>query len=237
MSIYDVAAIVLAVVGIIVVYIVLSKRASTNSKLTDELLNANKRIDSLSLEVTQLKGSVNLPQTTEESYQDNDNVTLLVGIGTEPNLQIDLPKLRGMKTRKGPVSLMRLLPVTSTSLAKVLQSARGSGSAIRWVHLATKATAKGVELADGTFTGEWLSGELSGVEALLLNGCDTFEIGDMLPGIPLVATTLERISHEDAQVLAGVFWQAVADGLTPSEVKRRCQQRLPTNLMEMVYIR
>jgi hypothetical protein len=235
MSIYDVIVIAVLLVSVAAIYAIFSRHAPVDR--TSELESIAKRIDTLQLEVTQLKGATGLPPTTAEVYRDDYGATLLVCIGTNPELQVDLPKLRGMKTRGGPVNLMRLLPVTSTSLAKVLQSARGSGHTIRWVHIATKATSKGVEFADGTFSGEWLSGELTGVEALLLNGCDTFEVGDMLPGIPLVAATLERILHEDAQMLAGVFWQAVADGLTPTEVKRRCQQRLPTKLMEMVYIR
>jgi len=206
--------------------------------LTNDLSEANQRIGKLLSEIVQLKAMVSQLQTVVEVYQGSgESQTILVGIGSDPDLQVDLIRLRGVTIDKGPVNLLRLAPVSAINLSKVLQSARERGRPIRWVHLATKATPKGIEMIDGVCSGTWLSGEMSDVKVLMISGCDTFEVGETLSGIPVVATTLEKISHEDAKVLAGVFWQAVADGLTPPDIETRCRKRLPNKIMEMIYIR
>lgn len=212
-----------------------SKLANMVTLLTDDLAVANQKIGSMLTEIAQLKAMVSQLQAVIEVYQgSSDSQTILIGIGTDLDLAADLVRLRGVRNEKGSVNLLRLLPITSVNLSKVLQSARERNRAIRWVHLATKATPKGVEFADGTCTGAWLSGEMSDVKVLLIAGCNTFDVGDTLSGIPLVATTLEQISHDDAKVLTGVFWQAVVDGLAPSQIEARCRERLPTRIMEMI---
>jgi len=212
-----------------------NKLANMVALLTDDLAAANQKIGGLLSEIVQLKAMVSQLQGVLEVYQGSgDSQTILIGVGTDPELEADLIRLRGVRGDKGPVNLLRLVPITSASLSKVLQSARERNRAIRWVHLATKATPKGVEFADGACTGAWLSGEMSDVKVLLIAGCNTFDVGETLSGIPLVATTLEKISHDDAKVLAGVFWQAVVDGLAPSQIEVRCRERLPARIMEMI---
>jgi hypothetical protein len=206
--------------------------------LTSDLAAANRKIGELTAKLGQVQAELVEVKQMLAAYQgDRDNQTLLVGIGTDPQLEIDLSALRGVRGRKGPITIQRLIPVSADSLAHMLQTYRNRGRPIRWLHLATKATPKGIEMADGLCTGTWLSGELSEVKALLLGGCETFEVGEMVANVPLVATTLEKINHKDAMTVAGLFWQAVADELTPPEIEARCRQGLPNRLSEMIDVR
>jgi hypothetical protein len=204
----------------------------------EDLAAANRKIGALTAELGVVRLELADVKRMLAVYQgDRDNQTLLVGIGPDPDLEEDLIRIRGVRTRRGPIKIVRLSPLTAGGLANILQSSREVGRPIRWVHLATKATAKGVQMADGQCTGEWMSGEMTDVKVLVLAGCDTFAVGESLTGIPLVVTTLEKISHDDAKSLAGVFWQAVANELAPPDVETWCRERLPGRIMEMVNLR
>lgn len=209
----------------------------TVATLLTNLSNAQEEIENLRQQLVQANSRITELETIVRMAQGGSgSKLLLVGIGTDPMLKVDLASLRGVESR-GLLRIIRLLPVTSDNMKRLVSTYREQGKPIRWVHLATHAGPKGVDFADGVCDGMTLSGWLNEVQVILLGGCETFQTGEMLSTIPFVVTTLEPLDNEDAMRLAGVFWQAVGEGLPPSQVEDRCRKRLPSELMEMAYFR
>jgi uncharacterized small protein (DUF1192 family) len=200
-------------------------------RLQVQLAEANQKIGELQAKVSLLEAEL-------AKFRDARavNNTLLVAVGADPMLQVDLAALRSVEARTD-LRLTRLLPVTQENFRRTLDWHRRRGMPVRYVHLATHAGPAGVQFADGMADATWLSGELRGVEVLGLGGCETAGVGDLLELVPAVITMQEKLPNEDAWQFAAVFWQAIGEGLRMPEVEERCRQRLPARLMEYVEFR
>ena len=93
--------------------------------------------------------------------------TLLVCIGPDSALMLDLAALRAVRSATG-LKFMRLLDATRPKFADTLRRERSLGRPVELLHLALHASPEGVEFADGVADGNWLSERLFGVRIMLL---------------------------------------------------------------------
>ena len=140
--------------------------------------------------------------------------TLLVCIGPDSALMLDLAALRAVRSATG-LKFLRILDATRSKFAATLRRERGLGRPIELLHLALHASPEGVEFADGVADGAWLSERLFGVRIMLLASCQGDSIGDWLGVVPHVITLSEEIAHEDAAVLTQHFWHNIGLSMEP----------------------
>jgi hypothetical protein len=141
---------------------------------------------------------------------------LLVGIGPDPALMLDLAVLRRVRAGTG-LQFSRLIDLTRKKFSAILRRERALGRPVKFVHMAVHASAEGVQFGDGMVSGDWLSERLDGVRVLLLAACDCDTIGDWLGVVPYVVTFGEALGNEDAAVLTEHFWHNIASDLEPGE--------------------
>lgn len=158
---------------------------------------------------------------------------LLVCVGSDPALAYDLGMLRAVRQETG-LQFDRLIHCAREDLARMLRRRRTNQRPVRWLHIACHAGPDGVLFADGVADGEWLSGQLQGVEVLLLASCRGDQVGDWLAVVPRVVTLREAISHGDAGTLAHYFWRALALGATPDAALAAALDRCPPVVAEFV---
>lgn len=175
------------------------------TELEAELRNANIRITELEAVLHTVQ-----PRTTEHRK------SLLVIIGPDPALEIDLVALRKVKTQTG-LDFSRRLSATRSMLKRDLDAARVAGNPIPYVHISAHMSANGVELADGIVSGAELSEMLQDVQVLVLAGCESTVVGDLLGVVPYVITLKEKVTHMDAMNFTDVFWRKIGSGTAPDD--------------------
>jgi hypothetical protein len=151
---------------------------------------------------------------------------LLVGVGDDPALLLDVTILRTVKSKTG-LDYNRIQPVTKDGLERMLARRRLAGDPVRYVHLGVHAGPQGLQFADGLATGAWLSEHFAGVLVLLIAGCQADGVGDLLGVVPAVITLREDLRHEDAADLTLAFWTAIGEGLTATAAFLRMRERCP----------
>jgi hypothetical protein len=140
------------------------------------------------------------------------HATLLVVIGADASLCINLAALRKVKRQTG-LGFHRLTDASTEDLDAYLRRECSCGWPVSLLHLPVYA---GVQLADGEGDGEWLSERLLGVQVLLLAGCQGDRVGDWLSVVPFVITIDAALGHDDAAVLCEHFWMGIGQGLAPN---------------------
>jgi hypothetical protein len=156
-----------------------------------------------------------LEQAVEATATSRTSPRLLVCVGDDPALEVDLAMLRGVRARAG-LAFHALHRVSRASFARSLRRAREVGRPVRFVHLSCHASALGVEFVDGIADGAWLSARLEGVQVLIIAACRGDEVGDWLRVVPYVITFADDLPHADAATLTFTFWEAIAFGASPA---------------------
>ena len=159
--------------------------------------------------------------------------TLLVCIGPDSALMLDLAALRAVRAATG-LKFMRILDATRPKFAAALRRDRRLGRPIELLHLALHASPEGVEFADGVADGNWLSERLFGVRIMLLASCRGDTLGDWLGVVPHVITLSEDISHEDAAVLTQHFWHNIGLSMEPGAALDEALTHCPPAVGEYV---
>jgi hypothetical protein len=159
--------------------------------------------------------------------------TLLVCIGLDSALMLDLAALRAVRSATG-LKFMRILDATRSKFATALRRERQLGRPVELLHLALHASPEGVEFADGVADGSWLSERLFGVRIMLLASCRGDSIGDWLGVVPHVITLSEEISHEDAAVLTQHFWHNIGLHMEPGAALDEALMHCPPAVSEYV---
>lgn len=209
-----------------------------NDKMQRDLMQANRRIAELTEELGKARLELaNAQARIRELEQARGGVPaerrLLVGIGGDQALQVDLASLRQVQARTG-LRFSRVMPATFDALRRTLQRYRSAGMPVQYVHLSMHASPKAVVLADGPVDGLKLSEILAGVEVLVIAGCSADAVGDLLGAARHVISMREAISHEDARVFTEIFWTAIGEGLNPQEAFNRVLDRAPASVAEFV---
>jgi hypothetical protein len=156
-----------------------------------------------------------------------DDAPLMVVIGDDPALVVDLAALRGAKGLR----VTRVMPATYSRLKSDIERFRRQGKPVEFVHFAIHAEPNGIKL-DRVVKPTELSEILRGVRVAVFMGCQTAEIGDFLAVIPSVVAFREDVPHDEAWQFSLLFWRAIGDGLTPADAFVRAIERGPTAIGE-----
>lgn len=196
---------------------------ATVNTLRRALDERDKRIATLETELSATKARL---ATLEQTEAQRDNNVIVAVLGTDDALLIDLAMLRNVQNRTG-LRLTRLLPVSKSSLATYLSRHRTQGRPVRYVHFAVHSGPTGLVFSDGVADGVWLSETLAGVEVVLIAGCESDAVGDLIGVVPAVVSMREDVGHRDAASFALVFWTAVGGGASPEAAFDLALERVP----------
>ena len=156
-----------------------------------------------------------------------EDVPLMVVIGDDPSLVVDLAALRGTKGLR----VTRLLPATYKDLKLTIERFRRQGKPLENVHFSVHSSPEGIKL-DRLVKPTELSELLRGVRVAVFMGCTSAEIADLLAVIPSVVAFREPVPHEEAWQFALLFWRAIGEGLRPADAFERALERGPTAISE-----
>jgi hypothetical protein len=173
------------------------------------------------------------PAVSEQPDRYPAGRTLLVCVGPDSALMLDLAALRTVRSATG-LKFLRLLEATRPKFATALRRERSFGRPIELLHLALHASDQGIQFADGVADGNWLSERLFGVRIVLLASCARDSVGDWLGAVPHVITLSEEIAHEDAAVLAQHFWHNIGLNMEPGEALDEALGHCPPAVGEYV---
>lgn len=187
-------------------------------------------LDEKDAQIRALQGELELAKarlaTLERAEAQRDNNVIVAVLGTDEALQIDLAMLRNVANKTG-MRLTRLLPVTKTALVTYLSRHRTQGRPVRYVHFAVHSSPEGLlfnkEVADGV----WLSETLQDVEIVLIAGCQSDAVGDLIGVVPAVVSMREDVGHREAAAFALVFWTAIGQGTGPEDAFDLALDRVP----------
>lgn len=153
--------------------------------------------------------------------------TLLVVLGDDPDLKVDLAALRGVPGLR----VSRIMPATFDELKRTMERARRTHQEILLVHMAVHACTDGIQL-DRRVSAVELSEVLRGVQVLCIMGCKSAAVADLLTVVPHVVAFREEVPHDEAWQFSVLFWRAVADGPSVDGAFRRAVERGPTGIGE-----
>ena len=172
-------------------------------RLQDMLYDKQAKVEELTERVRQLE------QTgSKERVANKRKPSLVLAVGADKMLRIDIAKLRGIKT-------LRLSVIDNASkdeLRSFLEERRSSSNPVRLLHLSTHSGPEGVQFSDGLADGEWLSENLKDVEILVIAGCKAHRVASLLTLVPFVVSMRAEIENTDASTFSYHFWFAVGEG-------------------------
>lgn len=226
-----------------------AKRGTTNietiiiqeiDRLDRQIQRLNMEIDNLRAErarlVRQAQDHARLRRELEEKgVVEPGRVTpLVVAIGEDSMLQLDLAVLRAVRTHTG-MELIRIDDATLGKIKAVLDRLRANGRRAN-VHLAVHSDEQGVLLGGEQIDAGDLSEILDGVQVLLIAGCESSRLGDMLGVVPFVISISVEVSHGDASSFTRLFWMEIGKGLDPEEAMKLALDRAPSGMREFVVL-
>jgi hypothetical protein len=199
------------------------------------LVEKQNEIDRLNERIRQLeRGQVAELSTPVAQGAPVARQVLLACIGNDPMLRLDLAHLRRVQAQTS-LRLATLDPVTLVDLENMLDRQRLNGTPIRYVHFGVHSDQRGLYLADGVATWEWLSERLDGVDVVVLAGCSNDRIADKLRVVDAVISVRAReIQNKDAGLFVEVFWLAIGNGDSAQKAFEQALERAPARVGEFV---
>lgn len=161
---------------------------------------------------------------------------LLAVVGSDPGLSFDLAALRAVET-EGGLEVRRCRPASWERFKAIINRARIDSRPIEYVHFSLHATAENggaVLFEDGALNGEQLSSVLNGVKVVMVAGCNSDALGDLLRVAPAVVTYTEPITNKDAADVTRLFWLGIGEGQTPYEAYRATRRKVSADLGEFL---
>jgi hypothetical protein len=232
------------------------RRAHGSSGDALELLLAriaayDKRIDSLESEIKKLKAERDELKRQAREYADlrkeledymplNDGLKevqpvspLLVAIGSDAMLKLDLASLRAVETDTG-MEFRRIENASFAELKRRLDRARGLGTPYDKLHLAVHSGPQGIVLGGELVDSIELSEILRGVRVMVIAGCQSSQIGEFLGVVPYVVSMNEDVDNKDAALFARAFWTQIGKKLEPTQALREALKRSPSGMSEYI---
>lgn len=193
--------------------------------LVGELQKAGAKIITLEQRLTQLsrKTGISTTQVTP----------VLVVIGADAPLLLDLASMRAVKTETG-MDFRRVVNGTLKDLTQNLNRARINGHPYDKLHLAVHANSGGILLGGELITGVAFSEIVQGVKILLIAGCESSYVGDFLGVVPHVVTMTEKVSNVDAALFCRAFWTQIGHQVHPTAALQLALQAAPPGMEEYV---
>lgn len=186
-------------------------------------------IDQLTKRIWQLEQAAPAEQPAPKTPKARKPL-LAVAIGPDPMLEVDVAALRGIAA----FQLAVLQNASKGDLEALLERHRAAGNPIRHLHIATHANHQGLAFAGGMADGLWLSKHLSGVQVLVLAGCESDRVADLLSVVPAVVSMRDEIDNRDASLFSRAFWTAIGQGQDAQAALDWAIERSPAIVAEMV---
>ena len=189
--------------------------------LRKQLVEANIKIKELETIVENFKMN-NFPISSGKRNLE----VLLVVIGDDPDLKIDLATLRAVKRVSG-LNFTRLLNATLEDFHRVMSEARLSDKPIKRVLFSVHANRDGI-LLDHVVNAEQLSADLQDVEILMIAGCESASIGQWLGVAKYVITLREKVPMDDASRFIEAYWTSIGKFVDPEDAFYDAINKVPT---------
>ena len=157
---------------------------------------------------------------------------LIAAIGSDVALNRDLTALRAVRAQTG-MQFIHIPDATFAKLKSQLYQQRASGHRYN-LHMAVHSGEQGIELGGVIVDAVALSEILEGVQVLMIAGCESAEVADLLGVVPFVVSFTEQVSHEAASELCKNFWMEIGQGGTPERALREALRLSPPNVSEFV---
>jgi uncharacterized coiled-coil protein SlyX len=166
---------------------------------------------------------------SKPSLPANKKPSLVLAVGQDKMLQIDIAKLRGIKK----LQLSVLQDATKKDVETIIEERRSQGRPIKYLHFATHSGPEGVLFADGLADGMWLSQTLKDVSVLLIAGCKSHRVASLLSVISFIVSMRDDIDNADASTFSYHFWFAIGEGFEPEEAYYYAIERSNSIVSEM----
>jgi len=188
---------------------------------------ANRRIVELENTVAALQARISDLEIKEPPVKSRPalSVPMLQIVGNEKFGEADR-----VAFRKAGIPFRRLNEATRSLISDELRRRRLDGTMYIWVTISAHIQPAGVILEAGSDTvpAAWWNEQLSGVEILLLNGCESIAVADDLVGlVGYVVSLAEAIPDDLAADFAYAFWRRVKAGDNAMYAFRRTIAQLP----------
>jgi hypothetical protein len=196
--------------------------------LMTDLIEANKRLETLSRELAETK--IALGQAQMEIRLLRQSIDKKAEAEPTPPPEVDFPMLGVFGTdqditdndiaalRQSGIPFKRLRSASSLDVKYELSRRRRASDIFRWVHVATHAGPQGIQLKDGVIGFPFWSENLQGIEGVFLAACTDIAIADKILGVvDWVVSTREDIGNEDAWSFGVSFWTHIHDGDLPRQ--------------------
>lgn len=120
---------------------------------------------------------------------------------------------------KSKMDFHRVINATQDKIEQQLRRARQNRAMYKYIMFSGHADRNGLKMSDSTYLDSyWLNQNMSGVEILYLNGCETTSMADDLVGIVSCVISMdEKIPTRVAQSFAEIFWTGIASNKSPQE--------------------
>lgn len=142
------------------------------------------------------------------------NPTLLL-ITTDQYIQ----KQDEIALNKSGIEYRIVIEATQNSIEAELRRARQQKMHYKYVMFSGHASKLGWKLADGTLLDSyWMNQNLTDVEILYLNGCESTAIADDLVNVAnYVISMSQNIPTKTAQSFSEMFWAGIVNGKSPND--------------------
>lgn len=172
-------------------------------RLQNMLYDRQAKVEELTERVHQLEQG-----ETKVKAAQGRKPSLVLAVGSDKMLRIDIAKLRGIKT-------LRLSVIDNASTVEVrslLEERRSSGQPVRMLHISAHSGPEGVQFSDGIADGQWLSENLKDVNILVIAGCKAHRVASLMTVVPFVVSMRDEIENTDASTFSYHFWYAIGEG-------------------------
>jgi len=197
------------------------------SALQSMLLDKAKDNSDLLSRITELERLQNGKPKPKQTIDKKPS--LVLAVGQDKMLQIDIAKLRGIKK----LQLSVLQDATKKDVETIIEERRSQGRPIKYLHFATHSGPEGVLFADGIADGMWLSQTLKDVSVLLIAGCKSHRVASLLSVISFIVSMRDDIDNADASTFSYHFWFAIGEGYEPEEAYYYAIERSNSVVSEM----
>jgi uncharacterized coiled-coil protein SlyX len=181
-------------------------------------------------EIKGLRDRIRQLEAIAPDVQRQRRPVLAVALGADRMLEEDLAMLRGVNH----FHLSVLRNAKRSDLERLLERQRSNGTPIQYLHLAMHAGPEGVQFSDGLADGVWLSRVLKDVRVLLIAGCRSDNVGDLLSVVPNVVSMRDEIENADARIFTRWFWTGIGQGLSAEDALYAALERSSAAVGEMV---
>lgn len=198
--------------------------------LSEDRMKDKAEIESLKKQLSVANNRIRELETMATNYQNavasqKKSDILLVVIGNDADLKIDLATLRAVKRITG-MNFTRLLNAKFSDFHRVVSEARLSNKPYKYILFSVHSGEDGIML-DRLIGAEELSAEIQDAEILMIAGCKSSEVGQWLGVVPYVITLREAVPMDDASRFVEAFWTGIGNGIDPEKAFYEAVNKVP----------